>query len=257
MLPLSVFLITKNEASNLPRCLEAIKDIADEIVIVDSGSTDNTEEIAKCYGAKFSFRTFDGFGQQKYYTEQLCRNDWVLNLDADEFATPELLSEIRDFFESGKDKMYDGARLKTVSVYPHKDKPRLFADYHNYIRLYRKSVLNFPEHPTYDAVIAKDERRIYQLKNIALHYSYETIEALEQKKKVRTKFYFEKEKKGSALKNIVRLPFEFPHTFIKSYIFRRQFTGGIYGLRISLLHAKYRHLRIMQRVCGKCLVKED
>ena len=254
MKPLSVFIITKNEEKNLPRCLEEIKELADEIIVLDSGSTDQTEEIATAHGAQFSFREFDGFGQQKYAAEQLCTHDWVLNLDADEFVTEELKKEIVDFLSSEMTEKYDGARLKTVGVYPHHKKPRPFADYHNYIRLYNKEDLNFPRHPTHDAVIAKDETRIHQFKGIALHYAFESIEALEQKARGRTKFYYEQEKKGSTLKNIIRLPFEFIFSFIKCYFFRRHFTGGWYGVRNSFIYAKYRHIRILQRVIGKSLL---
>jgi len=75
--------------------LEEVKDIADDVIVLDSGSADKTEEIAKQYGAKFSYRAFDGFGQQKRAGEDLCAYDWVLNLDADEFLTEELAVKLR------------------------------------------------------------------------------------------------------------------------------------------------------------------
>ncbi len=256
MLPVSVFIITKNEKKNLPRCLEEIKGLADEIIVLDSGSTDQTESISKKYGAKFSVRTFDGFGQQKYAAEQLCKNDWVLNLDADEFVTEKLKTEIRGFLSGDLCQKYDGARLKTVGVYPHHTSPRPLADYHNYIRLYNKTVLHFPQHPTHDAVIARDESRIYQFSGIALHYAFESLDALEQKARSRTKFYFEHEKRGKFLKNLIRLPFEYLWSFFKCYILRRQFTGGRYGLKNAMIYAKYRHLRIAQRVFNRCFIKE-
>jgi glycosyltransferase involved in cell wall biosynthesis len=257
MLPLSVFLITKNEAHNLPRCLDAIKDLAAEIVIIDSGSTDETEQIAQQYGARFSYRAFDGFGQQKYHAEQLCNHNWVLNLDADEVVTPELAHEIRHFLDNGLSNSYDGARLKIVSLYPHQDKPRLWADYYNPVRLYNKSKLHYRQHASYDRVVLEKDTPIYQFKNIILHYSYASLEALEEKKKARTRFYFEYENdKGGKIKNMLRLGTEFPRTFLKSYFLKRQFTGGLHGLKLSYLHAKYRHLRIAQRVKGKCLVDE-
>jgi len=103
-------------------------------------------------------------------------------------------------------------------------------------------------------VIATEETRIRQFNGIALHYGFESIEALEAKARARTKFYFEQEKKGSMLKNIIRLPIEFIWSFIKCYIFRAHFTGGMYGLRNAYIYAKYWHIRILQRVLGRSLL---
>ncbi len=254
MQKLSVFIITKNEEQNLPRCLEVCADLADEIVVLDSGSTDNTQAIAEQFGATFSTQKFEGFGLQKYSAEQLCSHDWVLNLDADEFLTQKLKTEIRSFLASDKVEHVDGVRLKTVGVYPHHQKPRIFADYHNYIRLYNRNKIHYSLHPTQDVVLAEDESRIDQFKGIALHYAFDSLETLDAKARARTKFYFEQEKRGSRLKNILRLPFEFIFSFFKCYILRRQFTGGIYGIKNAYIYAKYRHIRMLQRVLGRCIL---
>lgn len=254
MKALTVFIITKNEEKNLPRCLSEIKGLTSDIVVLDCGSTDATKDIALQYGASLHHRDFDGFGQQKYAAEQLCTTDWVLNLDADEFLTDSLKAEIRNFLSSDKTELYDGARLKTVSVYPGHQRPRLFADYHNYIRLYNKNKIHYAQHATQDVVLSDDESRIFQFKGIALHYAFESLEALEKKARSRTKFYFEQEKSGPFAKNLLRLPFEFPWSFIKCYLLRRHFTGGAYGLKNSFIYAKYRHIRILQRVLKKPLL---
>lgn len=253
---LSVFIITKNEEKNLPGCFDAIGDLADEIVVLDSGSTDKTEEIAKSKGAKFSFRKFDGFGQQKYAAEQLCTHDWVLNLDADEYLTDAIKFEIQSFLSSDKTKHYDGAKMKIISVYPHHTKPRPFADYHHYIRLYNKRALNFPQHPTHDNIDLKNEDRIYHFKSIVHHHAFESIEALEAKARARTIFYFKQEKQGLYLKNLIRLPFEFFFSFFKAYILRRHITGGWYGIRNAYIYAKYRFIRILQRVLKRRILKD-
>ena len=97
-LPISVFIITKNEEERLVAALESVQDLADEIIIVDSGSTDNTLELAKQYTKKITYKKWEGFGQQKSYAESLCKNDWILNIDADEIVTNELALEIRALF---------------------------------------------------------------------------------------------------------------------------------------------------------------
>ena len=107
-LPISVFIITKNEEERLVAALESVKDLADEIIIVDSGSTDHTLELAKKYTKKIKYKKWEGFGQQKSYAESLCKNDWILNIDADERLSPKLQEEIKEIFKQGQEKKYSG-----------------------------------------------------------------------------------------------------------------------------------------------------
>src|ERR1700759_4701856 len=91
---LSVAMIAMNEEVNLPRTLESVK-WADEIVVVDSGSKDRTLEIAQSFGARTSYHSFGGHGEQKNVALDLCTSDWILLLDADEVLTPELQREVQ------------------------------------------------------------------------------------------------------------------------------------------------------------------
>src|SRR5438034_9940097 len=91
---LSIAIVTLNEESNLPRTLESIR-WADEIVVVDSGSTDRTCDIAREYGARAITEPWRGYTAQKNYALELCTKDWILSLDADEEVSPELASEIQ------------------------------------------------------------------------------------------------------------------------------------------------------------------
>jgi glycosyltransferase involved in cell wall biosynthesis len=94
-LPLSVSIITFNEEVNLARCLESVRDLATEIVIVDSGSTDRTAEIAARFGARFEHSPWPGFRIQKQIALDRCSQPWVLCLDADEALSLELAQSIR------------------------------------------------------------------------------------------------------------------------------------------------------------------
>src|ERR1017187_1898403 len=91
---LSIAMIALNEEANLPRTLKSVR-WADEIVVVDSGSTDSTREIAESYGAKTSYHPFGGHGEQKNVALDLCTSDWILLLDADEGLSAALQKEIR------------------------------------------------------------------------------------------------------------------------------------------------------------------
>ncbi len=92
---LSVVLIVKDEEAALPACLESVRDLADEIVVVDSGSKDATIAIARQYHARVLERPFEGFGRQKQFAIDQARGAWVLSIDADERVTPRLAEEIR------------------------------------------------------------------------------------------------------------------------------------------------------------------
>src|SRR5579872_3560994 len=95
---LSIAMIAMNEEANLPRTLESVR-WADEIIIVDSGSTDRTLEIAHSFGARTTYNAIVGHGEQKNVALDLCMSDWILLLDADEVLTPELQAEIRTLLE--------------------------------------------------------------------------------------------------------------------------------------------------------------
>ena len=255
MQPLSVFLITKNEEQRLPATLEAVREIASEIIILDSGSTDRTKEISETYGAKFHFRAFDGFGQQKFAAQELCENDWVLNIDADEVVTDKLKTEIKTFLNKPEmTTQYDGGEIKITSVLPGRNQPHTFARTYERIRFYNKTKLSFPTHSTFDNIDRKPEYTIHEFEGIIHHYSYLSLPELDKKARERVKFYFEEEKKGSALKNIIRLPFEFIISFIKCYVFRGHFADGFYGIGNAFIYAKYRHIRILQRVLNRPII---
>jgi len=101
-LPISVSIITLNEEKNISRCLESVRDLASEIVVIDSGSTDRTREIAEKFGAIFEFHAWEGFVAQKNIALKRCAQPWVLCLDADEAVSPELAASIRQIFANGK-----------------------------------------------------------------------------------------------------------------------------------------------------------
>ncbi len=116
-LPISCFIIAKNEEARIGSCIASVIDWVDEVIVVDSGSSDRTVDIARQAGAKVVYKEWLGFGQQKRFGESLCRNPWVLNLDADEIAPPDLKHELRQIFNSNETE-FAAYRLPVHIVYP-------------------------------------------------------------------------------------------------------------------------------------------
>ena len=113
---ISVAMIVKNEAQDLANCLDTVKDWVDEIIILDSGSTDNTKEIALSYGVKFYENTeWPGFGKQRQLAQQYVTSDYVLWLDADEHVTPELQQAILSAVKNDRENtVYEITRVSEV-----------------------------------------------------------------------------------------------------------------------------------------------
>lgn len=114
---LSLAVITLNEEENLGRCLESAAGLADEIVIVDSGSTDKTKVIAEKYHAVFEYHPWPGHVAQKNRALEKCTHQWVLSLDADECLSPELKEEIQKRFTDGSIDQWDGYLLNRKTFY--------------------------------------------------------------------------------------------------------------------------------------------
>ena len=114
--PLSAVLITRNAAAVLDACLESLA-FADEIVLVDSASSDGTVEIARNRGARVVQKEWLGFGRQKQFAVEQAKHDWVLCVDADERVSPELAKSIRTLRETDESELADGYRVARRAFY--------------------------------------------------------------------------------------------------------------------------------------------
>ncbi|MGF1619174.1 MAG: glycosyltransferase family 2 protein [Rhodomicrobiaceae bacterium] len=243
-LPISAFIITRNEEARLPAALAALRDWIDEIIVVDSGSTDRTVEIAKAAGATVLHRRWTGYGPQKLFAEQHCRNEWVLNIDADEVVTASLAREIKGLFGAAKLPEPGAFKVKILTVYPGDAEPRPFANDYNVVRLYHRSAGRFRDHPVYDRVVLSTGITPRQLNAPIFHHSYISFEHVIEKSNTFSSFRSAHSKPRSPTLLTIRLLTEFPVNFIKSYIFRRHCTGGWKGFYFSLCHAFMRTSRI-------------
>lgn len=170
-IPLSCAIITLNEADNLSRTLSAIS-FVDDIVVVDSGSTDDTVEIAKSFGARVYYHKFDNYADQKNFAIEKTKHDWVLAIDADEVVSPKLKEEILDIFSKTHDNT-KGYLVPRLTFYLGKW-IRFGGYYPNYqIRLFQKSEGQFSSGLVHERV--KLSGKPTKLKNPLFHYSYKNI----------------------------------------------------------------------------------
>lgn len=245
--PLSCCIIARNEADRIGDVIRAVTGLVTEIVVVDSGSTDATVQVAEALGARVVHHDWPGYGPQKRFSEDCARYDWILNLDADEIVTPELLTEIKTLMTAGP--KLNAYRFRIRSVYPGQSKPRLWADFHNYVRLYDRRVVRFRDSKVHDTVDTRDEP-VGQLTGSVMHFSARSFDH------IRAKFESYNNLQATVLKKPAwtlwaRLPLEYPLGFLRYYLFRRHFTGGLAGLRVSHIAAEARFRRILKFLAAR------
>ena len=234
---LSVFIITKNEADRLLPVIMAVKQFADEILVIDSGSTDDTCKIAAEAGAKVIFNEWKGYGQQKIFGENQCRNKWILNIDADEEVSPELAAELVELFQKNLHEKFHGFRVKIVNKFRFEKKPHRYAYYYNQLRLYNRDFGGFKNSAIHDSVEMKPATKIGQLQNIIYHQSFRSfehwIEKINSYSSMQAHDSFVKGKNPSITKILLTPIF----AFFKAYFVRRYAIYGFDGIIYSTLFA--------------------
>jgi len=242
---LSVVIITFNEESNIERCLNSIQSIADEIVVLDSFSTDRTKELCEQYGVRFSAHKFDGHIQQKNRALTLAKNEWVLSLDADEAPDEELLNNIKNVLKNPKAEAYYFNRLTNYlgkwirhsGWYPDQK-----------LRLLKKSKGRWAGINPHDKIEMDQGIKAQYIKGELLHYSYYSIEQhIDHINKFTTIGAFEAHKKGRK-PNMAIAIVKSTWKFIRDYFFKLGILDGYYGFVICSLSAwatfnKYLKLR--------------
>jgi glycosyltransferase involved in cell wall biosynthesis len=250
VLPISCFIIAKNEADRIARTIQSVRSWVDEVVVVDSESSDNTVAVARQEGARVVTQPWLGFGGQKRFAEDQCRNDWLFNIDADEVVTRELQLEIAGLFEPGLPS-FVAYGMPIHLIYPGNVRPRVWARDHWYVRLYDRRLVRFRDSAIHDSVVTNDHR-IGALRASVHHHSMRSFEDMKRKLDERAWLSVKYADPHSTAPLLPRLITEIPMNFFKYYIGRVHFTGGITGLRYAAIQSWYRYLKIyrMQRARG-------
>jgi len=246
---LSVVIITYNEEANLPRCLASVQPLADEVVVIDSLSTDRTRTVAIEHGCRVVEQPFLGYVEQKNFALDQARYDHVLSIDADEVLSPELARSIAavkadwhaDAYQMHRLTNYCGLWVRHAGWYP--DTKLRLADR----RRVRWAGLN-----PHDRLTLTTPGRVLTLAGDLLHYSYHTVtEHVAQQNRFSStsaESYFQRGRRSS----IARILLAPAYKFWRDYVFKLGFLHGYYGLVLCTISAysvflKYVKLYELQR----------
>jgi glycosyltransferase involved in cell wall biosynthesis len=244
---LSVFIIARNEADRIARTIAAVQGLSDDIVVVDSGSNDGTQDIARTAGARVIHNDWPGYGPQKRFAEEQCRHLWLLNIDADEVVPPDLATELREALARQADGI-DGFEIRIAEIFPGEAAPHPLAYALAPVRLYRRDRGRYADSIVHDRVEFPPDARFRRLRGVIHHFSVRSIG--DQLAKLNR--YTDDQARDLALRGghvpTWRLFVEFPAAFVKAYVFRRHALRGIYGFMTSMNFAFYRWLRVAKDV---------
>jgi glycosyltransferase involved in cell wall biosynthesis len=236
---LSVCIITFNEEANITRTLKSVVGFADEIIVVDSGSTDSTLALAQAHGAKVFTEPWRGFAAQKNSALAKATGDWILSLDADEEVSPELAAAIRTLLKDAQQPQFTGYKMNRRNMYL-----KRWLKHSGYypdpkLRLIKRGSAEFELRAVHEDI--KMPGPLGHLQGDLIHHAYPTLESfiehanrysslgaqmvVDEKGRVRFSFI------NIVLRPLVR--------FLYTYIFRLGFLDGREGLLVLMTHASY------------------
>lgn len=238
---ISCYIRTQNEERMIGRVLEKVRLLTDDIHIIDSGSTDKTIEIAESFGAQVIRQSWLGNGKQKRLVEQACKYEWVLDLDADELPSDDLISSIKQLLADSPNKKTVYA-IPLITMPPHGNPwYKINVDWRN--KLYNKQSYRMPDHAAWDQLELPKKTKVVKLDGSLYHYSFPNIEHMVTKLNIGSG----RRAKNTKLKPypwvVTRVLLAFPFYFIKHYLKKGLWRAGLYGFCISIVAAYGRWLR--------------
>lgn len=230
---LSVIIITKNEALNIRRCLESIQ-WADEIIVLDSGSTDKTKEIALEYTEHVYEADWPGYGIQKNRALSKATQPWVLNLDADESIDPDLKTAITEAIKTDKAEAF---RIP-IRLYFYGKDMRYSGSPSRHIRLFKREGARYSEDIVHEKVILPGKSKLGQLIQPIRHHSYQdlshAIYKMNRYSSYTAKIRIEQKKQAGLIKTCIGTAW----MFFRCFILQRGFLDGQAGFILALLKAQ-------------------
>lgn len=250
---ISVAIIALNEEKDLPRCLNSIRPFANEIVVVDSGSTDKTVEIAKRFGAKVYYRKLDNFSNQKNFAAEKATGEWILSLDADEEVPTQLGEEVRLSIYNHRSPIVAYSIPRKNIIFGKLIKyTRWQPEFDRHVWLWKKGKGKWigDVHEELEA-----DGEVGRLKNAKIHYQYETVrEFMDMMNKYSELDAAQRVKNGVKF-SLFRFFFDPVYNFLVRYIYRWGFLEGWRGFVLSFLMGVY-HLELWIKVWEGVKVKQ-
>lgn len=237
---ISVVIIARNEAHIIANTLQSLKPVINDIVVVDSGSTDETVNICKQFNATVIETDWGGYGVNKKKGVAVAKNDWILSLDADEAIDEELQKTLAELPLTNDKEVFD-IRFKNFFC----NKWIRFGEwgFDKHIRLFNRKQAKWNEAAVHESLMLPDGVKITMLKGNVLHYTVRNREEYANKMNsyamMNAKKYFESGKKPNFLKQYFSPVF----AFMQHYIFRLGFLDGKEGYIIAITTARYTFLK--------------
>lgn len=247
-MPLSVVIITLNEARNIARCLRSVVDLTDDIVVLDSFSTDQTKQICQQFSTvRFIERAWQGYSETKNYANSLAMHDRIFSIDADEEVSPELRNSIRHFLATAAETdtaslqrltNYCGTWVRHGGWYPDKK-----------IRIFHRKTTNWTGE-IHETLENKTPCQTTLLSGKLLHYSFytdeELLKQLDKFSTIAAETRFKNGEKASFFKIFYKTAFK----FFRNYILKLGFLDGKIGLIIAYRTAQesyWRYSKLRQK----------
>lgn len=230
---LSVIIIAKNEEANIRRCLESVK-WADDIIVLDSGSTDNTVAIAKEYTDKVHITDWQGYGIQKQRALSLATEDWVLNLDADESVDLPLQIKIKSAI---RDNHADAYRIP-IRMNFYGCALRFSSSPKRHVRLFKRAGAKYSNDIVHEKIILPPEFRISKIKKPIMHHSFQDVShalyKINRYSSYSAKIKIEKAKTSGFAKTLLGTGW----MFFRCYFLQRGFLDGKPGFLFAVFNAQ-------------------
>ncbi len=227
---ISAVIITYNASATIANCINALKKVCDEIIVIDSFSTDDTAKVCKEQGIIFFQKSWLGYGPQKNFGINQASNNYILSIDADEIISDELATSIIKEKKTGLSGLYS---LLFLHYYYMGFSNHGAAKPDTKVRLFNKKNVRWNEREVHEALLIPKEERIKQLRGYLLHYSYSSIshqiKKIDNYTTLGATELFKKGKKHFLLKMI----FSPPTNFIINYFIRLGFLDGIHGFVLA------------------------